>query len=79
MARSRVGGGVIGALSPRLRRAVSPYTGIVTSVEECLASTSEPRLFQAACEVGRGKVLLGSSLEHLTGIGGTGTSRSEAA
>jgi ribosomal protein S12 methylthiotransferase accessory factor len=70
---------MIGALSPGLRRAVSPYTGIVTSVEECLASTSEPRLFQAACEVGQGKALLGSSLEHLSGIGGTGTSRSEAA
>jgi ribosomal protein S12 methylthiotransferase accessory factor len=70
---------VIGALTPGLRRAVSPYTGIVTSVEECLASTSEPRLFQAACEVGQGEVLLGSSLEHLSGIGGTGTSRSEAA
>jgi ribosomal protein S12 methylthiotransferase accessory factor len=70
---------VIGALSPGLRRAVSSYTGIVTSVEECLASTSEPRLFQAACEVGQGKALLGSSLEHLSGIGGTGTSRSEAA
>ncbi len=70
---------MIGALSPGLRRAVSPYAGIVTSVEECLGSTSEPRLFQAACEVGQGKVLLGSSLDHLSGIGGTGTSRSEAA
>lgn len=70
---------MIGALTPALRRAVSPYTGIVTSVEECLASTSEPRLFQAACEVGQGKVLLGSSLEHLSGIGGTGRTRSEAA
>ncbi len=70
---------MIGALSPGLRRAVSAYTGIVTAVEECLASTSEPRLFQAACEVGQGKSLLGSSLEHLSGIGGTGTSRSEAA
>ncbi len=70
---------MIGTLSPGLRRAVSPYTGIVTSVEECLGSTSEPRLFQAACEVGQGKALLGSSLGHLSGIGGTGTSRAEAA
>jgi ribosomal protein S12 methylthiotransferase accessory factor len=51
----------------------------VTSVEECLASTSEPRLFQAACEVGQGKALLGSSLSHLSGIGGIGSSRAEAA
>ncbi|HEX4520116.1 MAG TPA: YcaO-like family protein [Gaiellaceae bacterium] len=70
---------MIGALPPGLRRAVSAYTGIVTSVEECLASTGEPRLFQAACEVGQGNVLLGSSLSHLSGIGGAGRSRAEAA
>ena len=50
---------MIGSLPPALRRAVSPYTGIVGSVEECLAATCEPRLFQASAEVGRGAGLLG--------------------
>ena len=70
---------MIAALPPRLRRAVSPYCGIVASVEECLASTTEPALFQAACEVGGGEGLLGNSLAHLSGVGGTGTTRAEAA
>ena len=43
---------MIETLPPGLRRAVSPYTGIVGSLEECLGPTSEPRLFQAACELG---------------------------
>jgi ribosomal protein S12 methylthiotransferase accessory factor len=67
------------ALTPCLRRAYSPYTGIVRSLEECLHLPSEPPLFRAACEVGRGDALLGSSLDHLTGIGGAGTSRAQAA
>ena len=70
---------MIASLPPRLRRAVSPYSGIVASVEECLPSTSEPALFQAACEVGGGSGLLGNSLAHLSGVGGTGTTRAEAA
>ncbi len=70
---------MIDALPPRLRAAVSPYTGIVGSLEECLASTADPRLFQAACEVGRGAGLLGDPLHHLAGIGGSGRSRTEAA
>jgi len=61
-----------------LRRAVSPYTGIVRSLEECLCLTSEPPLFRAACEVGRSDALLGASLDHLTGIGGAGLTRAEA-
>ena len=52
---------MIGSLPPRLRRAVSPYTGIVGAVEECLAATCEPRLFQASAEVGRGAGLVGSA------------------
>ena len=52
---------MIGTLPPRLRRAVSPYTGIVGAVEECLATTCEPRLFQASAEVGRGAGLVGAA------------------
>ena len=70
---------MIGSLPPRLRRAVSPYTGIVGAVEECLAATCEPRLFQASAEVGRGAGLVGGRLDHVTGIGGTGSSRAAAA
>jgi ribosomal protein S12 methylthiotransferase accessory factor len=70
---------MIGSLPPRLRRAVSPYTGIVGAVEECLAATCEPRLFQASAEVGRGAGLVGGRLDHLSGIGGTGSTRAEAA
>jgi ribosomal protein S12 methylthiotransferase accessory factor len=70
---------VIEALPPALRRGVSPYVGIVRGVEECLASTSEPRFFQAACEVGTEAGLLGAELDHLSGIGGAGRTRAEAA
>jgi ribosomal protein S12 methylthiotransferase accessory factor len=70
---------MIATLSPRLRRAVSPYTGIVRSLEECLATTTEPPLFRATCDVGRGDRTLGVSLDHLSGIGGAGLSRGDAA
>lgn len=70
---------MIGALTPRLRRAVSSYTGIVRTLEECLASGAEPRLFRAACEIGGSDRLLGSSLGHCAGIGGSGATRAEAA
>jgi ribosomal protein S12 methylthiotransferase accessory factor len=70
---------VIAALTPRLRRAVSSYTGIVRTLEECLASGAEPRLFRAACEIAGSDRLLGSSLGHCAGIGGSGATRAEAA
>jgi len=70
---------MIGALTPRLRRAVSSYTGIVRTLEECLASGAEPRLFRAACEVSGSERLLGSSLGQCAGIGGSGATRAEAA
>jgi ribosomal protein S12 methylthiotransferase accessory factor len=70
---------VIEELPASLRQAVSPFTGIVHAVEECLAATSDPPLFQAACEVDGGAGLLGAPLDHLTGIGGTGRTRREAA
>jgi len=70
---------MIGALPPRLRRAVSPATGIVRTLEECLASGAEPRLFRAACEITGSDRLLGSSLGHCAGIGGSGATRAEAA
>ena len=55
-------------LVPALRRAVSPYTGIVRSLEECLHSASEPPLFRFACEVSRSGWILGSSLDHVSGL-----------
>lgn len=70
---------LVDALPASLRRAVSPYTGIVRSLDECLPSSSDPPHFRAACEVGRGHGLLDASLEHLSGIGGAGLTRSEAA
>jgi ribosomal protein S12 methylthiotransferase accessory factor len=66
-------------LPPPLRRAVSPYTGIVRSLDECLHLPTEPPLFRVAGEVGRGRALLGAPLDHLSGIGGAGTTRAEAA
>jgi len=67
------------ALTPRLRRAVSSYTGIVRTLEECLAFTAEPRLFRAVCEIKGTGELLGSPLLHCAGIGGAGATRAEAA
>ena len=67
------------ALTPPLRRAVSPYTGVVRSLEECLHLPSEPPLFRVASEVGRSRDLLGSPLDHVAGIGGAGSTRSAAA
>jgi ribosomal protein S12 methylthiotransferase accessory factor len=66
-------------LTPRLRRAVSPYTGIVRALEECLQTTSDPPLFRATCEVGRDEHILGVPLDHLSGIGGAGATLAEAA
>src|SRR5665213_2248030 len=62
-----------------LRRAVSPYTGIVRSLEECLHPPDEPPLFRFASEIGRGEPVLGETLDHLSGIGGAGLTRAEAA
>jgi ribosomal protein S12 methylthiotransferase accessory factor len=58
---------------------VSSYTGIVHALEECLATSAEPRLFRATCEVHGGDELVGSPLQHCSGIGGAGTTRAEAA
>jgi ribosomal protein S12 methylthiotransferase accessory factor len=70
---------MIEALSPPLRRAVSSYTGIVRALDECLASSTEPRLFRATCDVHGGAELLGSPLAHCSGIGGAGITRAAAA
>jgi ribosomal protein S12 methylthiotransferase accessory factor len=67
------------ALPPTLRRAVSPYAGLVRRLEESLASTSEPRLFRVSCELAAGEEVIGAQQGHLGGIGGAGTSRAEAA
>jgi ribosomal protein S12 methylthiotransferase accessory factor len=70
---------MIGTLPPPLRRAVSPYTGIVRSVEEVLAAPADAPLFQASCELAGGEGLLGSGLGHVGGVGGIGRTRGEAA
>jgi len=70
---------MIEMLSHPLRRAVSPYTGIVRSLEECLHLPCEPPLFRFASEIGRGEPVLGEKLDHLSGIGGAGLTRAEAA
>jgi ribosomal protein S12 methylthiotransferase accessory factor len=70
---------VIASLPAPLRRAVSAQTGIVRAVEECLCSPADPPLFQASCELGRESRLLGTSLDHLSGIGGVGRTRTAAA
>jgi ribosomal protein S12 methylthiotransferase accessory factor len=70
---------VIEALPPVLRRAVSPYTGIVAEVEECLPTSAEPRLFQASCAVSRPDGLLGGPPGHASRAGGSGRTRAEAA
>jgi ribosomal protein S12 methylthiotransferase accessory factor len=70
---------IVEALPPRLRRAVSPYTGIVRELEECLHATAEPAHFRVACEVAHGRSVLGAGLEHLSGVGGAGLTRSHAA
>jgi ribosomal protein S12 methylthiotransferase accessory factor len=67
------------ALQPKLRHAVSTYTGIVRTLDECLASSAEPRLYRVTCDVRGGDALLGSPLGHCAGIGGAGTTRAEAA
>jgi ribosomal protein S12 methylthiotransferase accessory factor len=66
-------------LPPSLRRAVSPYTGIVASLDESLHATSEPPLFRFSCDVGRGGTLLDVPLAHLAGVGGSGRDRASAA
>jgi ribosomal protein S12 methylthiotransferase accessory factor len=70
---------VSATLSPALRRAVSPHTGIVRSLEECLAGVADPPHFQATCTVAAGDGLLGAPLDHVAALGGAGLSRSEAA
>jgi ribosomal protein S12 methylthiotransferase accessory factor len=70
---------MIALLPPPLRRAVSPYTGIVRSLEECLHVPWEPSLFRFASAVGHGEPVLGERLDHLSGIGGAGLTRVEAA
>jgi len=66
-------------LTPPLRRAVSPYTGIVAAVDECLAAAAEPRLFRATCAVNAHDALLESPLGHCSGVGGADVTRAGAA
>ena len=59
-------------LPPALRRAVSPYTGIVRTLEECLSAAADPPVHRVAVAAGRG-------LAQLAGSGGAGMTRAEAA
>jgi len=61
----------IGLLPYELRRSVSPYTGIVCSLEECLQSTTDPPLHHFAAEVG--------GLARPARSGGSGLTRRDAA
>jgi ribosomal protein S12 methylthiotransferase accessory factor len=70
---------MIASLPAPLGRAVSAQTGIVRAVVECLCSPTDPRLFQASCELGHDDRLLGTPLDHLSGIGGVGRTRAAAA
>jgi ribosomal protein S12 methylthiotransferase accessory factor len=48
----------------RLRTFVSPYTGVVRSVDETLAAPDEHRLISIACEVADGRPTVGGPVEE---------------
>ena len=56
----------------------SPYTGIVSTVEECLCMPTDARLIRVACELASSSSLLGASLRHIQGVGGAGFTLAEA-
>ena len=47
----------------RLRTFVSPFTGIVRSIDETLAAPDEHRLISIACEVAEGRPTHGGPVE----------------
>lgn len=49
---------------PRLRTFVSPFTGVVHSVDETLAAPDEHRLISIACEVADGRPTVGGPVEE---------------
>jgi ribosomal protein S12 methylthiotransferase accessory factor len=49
---------------PRLRTFVSPYTGVVRSVDELLAAPDEHRLISIGCEVADGTSTVGGPVEE---------------
>jgi ribosomal protein S12 methylthiotransferase accessory factor len=49
---------------PRLRTFVSPYTGVVRSVDETLAAPDEHRLISIACELADGGPTVGGPVEE---------------
>ena len=63
----------------RLTALVSPYTGVVRSVEEYMHAPDEPRLIKLGCEPTAGPRLLGADLAHLEGGGGGEATRREPA
>jgi len=69
---------LLDAVSPVLRAVASPHVGIVPVVEECLASVDEPPLVRISCDPAAGDELIGASLGHVGGLGGTGLSREAA-
>lgn len=70
--------GLLQAAPATLRAVASPHVGIVPVLEECMATVDEPPLIRVTCEPATGDELIGSSLAHVTGVGGTGLSREDA-
>ena len=69
---------LLDAVPQRLRGFVSPYVGLVPVLQECMVAPDEPRLVRVSSETAQGEHLVGASLGHTGGMGGTGFTRAEA-
>ncbi|MBA2332613.1 MAG: YcaO-like family protein [Actinobacteria bacterium] len=61
-----------------LRAFVSSYVGVVPVLNECMVAPDEPRLVKVSSETAQGDGLVGASLGHAGGMGGTGFTRADA-
>ncbi|MCP9485982.1 MAG: YcaO-like family protein [Gaiellaceae bacterium MAG52_C11] len=71
-------GALLDAVPANLRSLASPYVGIVSRLEESMATPDEPRLITVSSETAQGEGLVGASLGHSGGMGGTGFSHTQA-
>ena len=71
-------GALLDAVPAHLRSVVSSHVGIVPLLDECMATPDDPRLVKVTCETAEGNELVGASLGHSGGMGGTGFSRTHA-